>query len=454
MTDLIFESLLLIARGGGGGSGGGGGGGGGGSGGGGSGGGVGFAIAMVGFIPTNLMGSYFKKRDKVKLGKTIGWPVALLFSLALIAIFKFYGVIMAGGALVGLPAGLYGWFDALKANVRAKRALKQASLIDVSWDEKAIQKYTAGVFQRFQYDWGKGDTETMKQYLAPEYHNHISLMMLALKQASRVNRMSNVKISAQEIQEVEDYTDNSRDNFVMGFHASATDELIDTRDQKVLFKDKNAFVEYWEFRRNDNKWLLASIRQATENVMSRNSSIEQFATQQGFYYSLDWGWLLLPRRGQLFAGGKFGVSDINNHVIGIYNNILVQIYTYISSNESNSGSQYLVAQVQLPKSYGDILVRRNKRFDWDRIKGMQKIEMEWADFNKKYDVFASTAEGPTSFELLHPVFMEVLERQPFEVNLEVVDNVVYFYTKERALNPEHYPAMMSIIQEAFKQMKM
>lgn len=453
MLDFVFDSLLLIARGGGGGSGGGGGGGGGSSGGSG-GGGVGFAIALVGFIPTSLMGSYFRKRDKVKQGKAIGWPIALMYSLALVVIFKFYGVIMAIGALVGLPAGLYGWFDALKANVKARRALKQASLADISWDEKAITKYTAAVFKRFQYDWSKGDTETMKQYLAPEYHNHISLMMLALSQASRINRMTNVNIATQEIQEVEDYTDNSRDNFVMGFNASATDELIDTRDQKILFKDKNAFVEYWEFRRIDNKWLLAGIRQATEDIMSRNNDIVQFATQQGFYYSLDWGWLLLPRRGQLFAGGKFGVSDINNHVIGVYNNVLVQIYSYVSGNEARAGSQYLVAQVQLPKSYGDIVVRRNKRFDWDRIKGLQKIETEWGDFNKKYDVFASTAEGPTSFELLHPAFMEVLERQPFEINLEVVDNVVYFYTRESALTPEHYPIMLTIIQEAFKQMKM
>ena len=138
--------------------------------------------------------------------------------------------------------------------------------------------------------------------------------------------------------------------------------------------------------------------------MMLQQGVEQFARQQNFYYSPDWGWLLLPRKGQIFSSGKFGTSDINNHCIGLYNHVLVQIYTYLP-NPQKLTNQYLVAQAQLPKSYGDIVVRRKKFGQWGGKSGLQEVKTEWTDFNKKFEVLASTAEGPTSLELLHPVFM-------------------------------------------------
>lgn len=63
-------------------------------------------------------------------------------------------------------------------------------------------------------------------------------------------------------------------------------------------------------------------------------------------------------------------------------------------------------------------------------------------------------EGATSFELLHPAFMEVLEAQGFEINIEVVDGTVYFYNKQNKLNPDYYPKFSAILQEAFKQMRL
>ena len=436
----------IFARGGGGGSGGGGGGGG---------------IVLVGYLPMHFLGAFLRRAQKnhralfdvLQVG---GWLTMVVYSILLIVLLRGIGALAAIGAPIGMGAGLYGWFGKLKNNKKAEAALQQAAASDNAWDQAALMGQSAQVFQRFQDDWSKGDTSAMKQYLTPWYHYHVSLMMTALAQASRVNRMSNVQILNQKVERVINATDNSQDQVTIGFEAKATDQLFDTRDQQLLFTDNNEFAEYWNFERSGNNWLLAGIDQATANYLSANTAIKQFALSQNFCYSLDWGWLLLPRRGQLFGKGKFGVADINNHVIGTYNNVLVQIYSYTPLAGSRMQDLYVVAQVQLPKSYGDILVRRREGFAsrWFGVKGLDRISMEWPDFNKKYEVFTSTAEGPTSFELLHPVFMETLEAAPFEVNLEVVDNVVYFYTKETGLQPDYYPAMLAILQEAFKQMKM
>lgn len=50
--------------------------------------------------------------------------------------------------------------------------------------------------------------------------------------------------------------------------------------------------------------------------------------------------------------------------------------------------------------------------------------------------------------------MEQLEALPFEVNIEVVDNVVYLYTDERGTSPEVYQTMLDLLQKAFKEMRL
>ena len=69
-------------------------------------------------------------------------------------------------------------------------------------------------------------------------------------------------------------------------------------------------------------------------------------------------------------------------------------------------------------------------------------------------MFASGYEQATSFELLNPTYMEQLEALPFEVNIEVVDNVVYLYTDERGSDGATYETMLDLLEKAFKEMRL
>ncbi|MGH7241787.1 MAG: DUF3137 domain-containing protein, partial [Candidatus Saccharimonadales bacterium] len=85
----------------------------------------------------------------------------------------------------------------------------------------------------------------------------------------------------------------------------------------------------------------------------------------------------------------------------------------------------------------------------------REVSTEWPDFNKKYQVYATSPEQATSLELLNPKYMEQLEAVPFEVNIEVVDNVVYLYAAEGSVvQPEHYQTMLDLLQLAFKEMRL
>lgn len=436
-------------------------GGGGGSGSGGGGGGDGMSlIFLLGYVPMHALGSWFRRisrRSLVGFGilKIIGWLLSIGYAAVLVWVLGGLGTIAGLGSLVGIAVGLYNLARGLFRSKKAQQALSHASTQDKAWDEQALLARTSDVFARYQKDWSDYDTLSMQTYMTPSYQYHAGLMLYAMRLAARRNLVVDPHIDEAMVTEVIDMTDNAEDQVVVGISFHADDQLIDTRDDTQLFRNKAAFTEYWRFRRHGDGWLLDGIRQATEADWMRNPSLEAFAVSQGYCYSADWGWLLLPREGRLFESGAFGTSDINNHCIGLYEECLVQLYTF--NPDPRSGKSYLIAQANVPKAYGRIIVERRKRWGWlTRPSGLHEIATEWPDFNRKYRVYASSAEQATSFELLNPKYMEQLEALPFEVSIEVVDNVVYLYApqNDRNSDTERYKRMLEVLHAAFLEMRL
>jgi hypothetical protein len=451
------------------GGGGGGSGGGGGGSSGGSGGGALFIVGLAGYIPMHFVGAQLRKhffKDYWRAARIVGWAVAgliALISLGLIFVtgsflLAFYvNVPIAIGALLGIAAGLNGWVGKAGQSAKIKNALAVATSKDTVWNEANLLKYVEGIFYTFQKDWTSYDVASMQKYMTTNYYNHTSLMMYALKGAHRLNKVASPQLLSKVIIAAHDSDNNNEDSFEVAIQANADDQLYDDRTNALLFRDRSAFTEYWRFTRHENSWLFDGIRQDTESApTTTGQAVEQFAHQNGLYYSADWGWLLLPADGYLFSHGKFGTSDINNHAIGFVNTVLTQLYTYTPNPNSQSMmgvDQYLIVQTNVPKTYGRILVRRRSKFiNWP-VKGLTQVKMEWGEFNTMYDVFASDLERVTSFELLNPAFMANLRDLPFEVNIEVVDNVVYLFTKG-STNANIYASLYDIVLKAHKEMKL
>ncbi len=431
------------------------------AGGGGSGGGSGGSgLILIGYAPMHLIGAYVRKKKNKEsewvIGQVIGWVVCAVFTLGLLisSLYVHLFFISAIAAPIGMGAGLYNWFGKLRKNKKVEQQLQQISQNDSSWNEDFILTSAKNIFLNYQKDWTDYNTESMKSYMTPEYQYHAALMVYALQLASRKNNVVNPVVLDAVITNLNDLDGEDKDSVIVGITANAHDQIVDTRTNTLLYFSKKDFTEYWTFKRINNNWFLDSIRPSTANDINGNIELKQFATAHGYYYSLDWGYLLLPSQGQLFGEGKFGVSDINNHIIGMYNKTLVQIYSYTPALVTSNS--YLIAQAYLPKSYGDIVVRHKSGLHIFGIKGLNRVSMEWGRFNEKYEVFASNVEQVTSFELLNPTFMEQLEALPFEVNIEVVDNVVYLYAPENTahLSGSRYETMLQILEQAFKEMKL
>lgn len=449
MVQIISAALELFARAGGGGSGGGGG----------DGDGISF-LALIGYVPAHGLGAFLRRKLPSESGAAsllahvITWPLAIIWAIACFAMFGggFFGFIVALGAIIGAPAGLFNWFsEVLKQSADVKRRLKRAAANDPMWDEAQLVDFAKQAFMRYQYDWSRQDTESMKQYMTEGYHYHASLFIYTLQLMQRTNTMEDIAINETVVMQVHDDQNDANDRVIIGITAHAKDTLINTAANTAIFTDNNSFTEYWTFARSGSTWLLADIGQATADMDAYNNELAAFAARNKYCYSVDMGWLFIPERGQLFGQAKFGVSDINNHAVGLYKeSLLVQLYTYAAFN----GAQpRVIAQVNVPKTYGNIIVHRKQSSNIN-TRGLERIETEWIQFNQQYEVYASNAEQATSFELLNPTYMEQLAALPFSVTIEVVDNVIYLYTDERGADVATYDMMLDLVHKAFKELRL
>lgn len=417
---------------------------------------VSLAIGLLGFMPLFFIGGLIAKlTHSSALGSKIGWPIAVIYGIGWFFIWPSMAFFVLLGGLFGMVMGLYGNRGIQKARQSKfiTSRLKAAVDKDTAWDEQRLIEHVKTIFIRYQTDWSTRNAQSMKAYMTPAYYRQASLLVAILMAMGRKDVMGDPTTHDVTIIDLQDSDDNNRDSFVASVTASAHDQLMDATTEEVLFSDNSTFTEYWTFHRSGNDWLLGGIAQSTADASTVNTQFVALAATNGYEYSEDMGWLFIPKRGQLFGGAQFGTSDINNHIVGLYNQtLLVQIYSYVR-NPAENGGTIVIAQVNVPRQYGQIIVRHKKAFQMG-IRGLERVETEWTKFNQKYEVFASGYEQATSFELLNPTYMEQLEAIPFEVNIEVVDNVVYLYTSERGANIEVYQTMLDLLQKAFKEMRL
>jgi hypothetical protein len=453
----ITTSLDLFSRSGGGGS----------SSSGGGGGGSEIIIALgylIGYYCTKII----KKFARDDIAKFLSATIMLLISLFFVLFIVVIGSFITGYIVILIVVGLWtGWYAQInnlwsKLKSRIKKAdadIAVAAKKDSAWDEEKLHKLAIESFLRFQDDWTRLDPSTINQYAVPRYAEKAGLLMQILRDLNRQNAVINPQVIKIDTINIYDNEDNSQDFFTVMIEARADDQLIDMRTNEVIFSDRNSFIEYWSFQRTENSWKISNIEQATADQLRADATLRQLADEQNMFYSLDMGWLFLPARGEVFHDGRFGKSDINNHLVGVVNGILTQIYTY-NSKFNNDSKIFVIGQITVPKFYGHILVKpKQKFFSFDNgynlkePKGSEKYDFEWQDFNKKYEVYATDYDRLASFELINPKFMEMMYAIDENLVLEVTDNIIFFrVTQQTSLAT--YSQLLNLLKQAHKELKL
>ena len=374
-----------------------------------------------------------------------------------ISLFLFAPVFMSGLFLFLSSLSRDFLVDPINKIVRRSRevSLKQSAAKDNVWNKTKIIKRAKRVFHQYQNDWMNKNLESIKTYTTSRYFSHASLMLKAIQQMGRHSDLSNIKIHSAVVTDFHDHKDDGKDRVTVMFRAQMYALFIETDSGNVLQEDDSKFIEWWNFVRQGGEWMLDGIDQATEDQSQLLIDLKNFAQANNMHFSPDWGHQLIPTHGQLFKNG-FAGTDINNHVIGRWGDLIVQLYTYSPNINQTAPTYYVIGQINLPKSYGGIMVLRRGHGLFNRLhipQGYAKYELEWGDFNKRYDVLATDMDKVTSFELLNPAFMAWLYDCNLKVNIEVADNVVYLYAKVK-VGENRYSDMLEILSKSHAELKM
>lgn len=320
--------------------------------------------------------------------------------------------------------------------------------------EKWINEESIRIFKNYQKDWTDLNEPAISAYTTPDYHEHAALMLELLKNLHRINKVSKLTVHGSDLhQPISEHTPLPIDLRIT-FDFSGRDQVIDTNTQKILYDTYVSHAtETWNFIYDGKTLKLSGISQPTESSPHLIRSLADFAAQHQLFYSPDWGRYALPSRGLIFGGSSMKISDINNHIIGKWGDSLIQLYTY-SEVPNQPSAYYLVGQINVPKEYLGVIVKSKKyKSSHKPDKSYEKFEMEWPDFNKRYEVYTARRDALPAFELLNPKFMEYLYNKNPNYNLEVVDNVIYIFANIKDVTEKDYADLLDVLAYAHKELK-
>ena len=320
--------------------------------------------------------------------------------------------------------------------------------------EKDIHQKAAEIFKSYQSDWSDLNITNIKKYTTASYSKHAGLMLELLKDLHRKNKVSRLKL--KKVYLLNPVRDDATFpvNVRVAFHFAGLDEVITDDDKKLYSQYVPSAFETWSFIYDGKTLKLAGISQPTESAPHLVKSLADFATKNKLFYSPDWGRYALPSRGLIFGGASMSVADINNHVIGKMGDLLIQLYTYAEYPGRAVGSYYIVGQINVPKDYLGVIVKSRKFNSGKKPdKSYEKFEMEWNEFNDRYEVYAASRDALPAFELLNPKFMEFLYTKNPSYSLEVVDNVIYIYAPISAVSEKDYEDMLEVLKKAYDELR-
>ena len=322
--------------------------------------------------------------------------------------------------------------------------------------EKMIRQEAERIFKAYQEDWGAFNLKNIATYTTPQYYQHATLMLEALKNLNRANIVSNLKVPSVDLQQPVNDKTSLPANVSVIFQFSGKDEVVDTSTGERLYSANAEYAsETWNFIYDGKTLKLDGISQPTESSGHLVKSLAEFSAQNKLYYSPDWGRYALPSRGMIFGGSSMTKSDVNNHVIGKWGDLLVQLYTY-SEIPGDPGLYYIVGQISVPKKYLGVIVKsKHKRLKATKNidKTYDKFELEWPDFNNRYEIYAAKADALPAFELLNPKFMEYLYSKNPNYSLEVADNSIYIFANISTVSEQDYADLLDILAMAYKELK-
>lgn len=150
---------------------------------------------------------------------------------------------------------------------RSKKLMKKMMESDSAWKFKNISNTVKDGFYAIQAAWSDMDMSPAAKYMSDELYERFQTQLNWMRYKNQRNVLEKISLLKALPVAVHDDKDNSRDCVWFYIKGRMVDYMIDTDSQmKISGKTTAAtFVEYWQFVRKDDNWVLNKILQKNES---------------------------------------------------------------------------------------------------------------------------------------------------------------------------------------------
>ena len=158
------------------------------------------------------------------------------------------------------------YFQLSKRSRKAKKLMKQMKKSDNAWKYNYISNTVEDGFYAIQNAWTNMDMSTASQYMSNELREDFQTKLNWMEHRNQRNVLEDVKLLKALPVAVHDDVNNDKDFVWFYIKGRMIDYTIDTNTQLVTEGSTSAasFVEYWQFVRKNDNWVLNKILQKHE----------------------------------------------------------------------------------------------------------------------------------------------------------------------------------------------
>lgn len=361
------------------------------------------------------------------------------------------------------------------ATAETQRVAAEAK--DPIWSKELLDTTATTAAKQYFQAYADRDFQTLQSMATPDFAKRLALEMAALVGSQRKMVFEKFTIENIELVKIDDEEDDTKDSFAALVSTGGTECYVDLARNETYI-DRLAPKYSFVFTRAENSWLIADVLLGctfsaggevflgdanlrplppTESESIRNKSYAAIALltdKFGFISDLGLAPAMRPRHGALFETTPSGGRELQNFIIGYYEEKVALVYRCVdyqeAKNERYPIRELFVTQTFLPKSYPEIYIHHKSLLD-SAPSGTVKRTLESNEFAKEYNVYSTPDASMETFELLAPNFMQRLMDLPFLVMIEVVGNSLYFITDN--LGTVDGQTMIDLLSYAFDELK-
>lgn len=158
------------------------------------------------------------------------------------------------------------YFKITKRARKSKKLMKQMLKSDNAWKYADISETVNDCYFAVQNAWAEMDMSPASQYLSDELFESLQTKLKWMAYRNEKNILKNIRLLQALPVAVHDNTDNARDFIWFYIKGKMIDYTINTDTQMKTDGNTSAasFVEYWQFTRKEDRWVLHKILQKNE----------------------------------------------------------------------------------------------------------------------------------------------------------------------------------------------